>query len=310
MTAAHRSIALVCVSAVTLAACATARAVTQDRDVPRIAIMSAFEPELVKLRAATQITGTRVINGRTHYLGRLGGHDVVLLLSGFSMVNAAMTTQAMLDRFTIRGIIFSGIAGGVNPGLRVGDVTVPAQWGNYQEMVFARETPTGFAPARTTTPFANFGMMFPQGTSVAIPAGKPDSLIRQFWFAVDSVSLETARLATRGIKLNRCTGTGECLAHEPQIVIGGNGVSGPTFVDNAAYREWAWNSFHADALDMETAAVAIVAYENRMPYIAFRSLSDLAGGGAGQNEARIFGRLAADNSAAVVIAYLKALPTR
>ncbi|MFM9012256.1 MAG: 5'-methylthioadenosine/S-adenosylhomocysteine nucleosidase [Gemmatimonadota bacterium] len=99
---------------------------------PRIAVMSAFDTELVALRAAATITETRVVNGRTWFLGTLGGHDVVLLLSGFSMVNAAMTTQALLDRIPIRAIVFSGIAGGVNPGLDVGDVTVPAQWGNYQ----------------------------------------------------------------------------------------------------------------------------------------------------------------------------------
>ncbi len=293
-----------------LGACASLPATRRAADSPRIAVISAFEPELVALRAATAITGTRVINGRTHYVGRLAGRDVVLLLSGFSMVNAAMNTQAMLDRFNITGIVFSGIAGGVNPGLNVGDVTVPAQWGNYQESVFARETPAGFQPARTTTEFANFGMMYTQGTSVAVPGVRADSLVRRFWFAADSASLVTARAAAQSVKLSTCTATGDCLAHEPRVVVGGNGVSGPTFVDNAAYREWAWNTFHADALDMETAAVAVVAYENRVPYIAFRSLSDLAGGGSGQNEARIFGRLAADNSAAVVIAYLKALPAK
>ena len=247
-----------------------------------------------------------MVNGRTHYLGSLAGHDVVLLLSGFSMVNAAMTTQALLDRYVISGIVFSGIAGGVNPDLHVGDVTVPAQWGNYQESVFARETATGFAPARVTTPFANHGMMYPQGTSVTVP-GIPDSLERRFWFAADSLALVTAARVALSVRLERCVGT-DCLAHEPRVVVGGNGVSGPTFVDNAAYREWAWRTFQADALDMETAAVAVVAYENRVPFIAFRSLSDLAGGGPGQNEVRTFGRLAAENSAAVVIAYLKALP--
>ena len=291
-------------------ACASMPRAGGVHDVPRIAVVSAFEPELVALRAATTITGTRVINGRTHYLGRLAGQDVVLLLSGFSTVNAAMTTQALLDRFTITSIVFSGIAGGVNPGLNVGDVTVPAQWGNYQESVFARETGGKFEPARVTTEFANFGMMYTQGTSVAIPSAQPDSLVRRFWFPVDSASLMRARVVAQSVTLAKCTATGECLAHEPRVVIGGNGVSGPTFVDNAAYREWAWSAFHADALDMETAAVAVVAYENRVPYIAFRSLSDLAGGGPGQNEQRIFGRLAADNSAALVVAYLKALPSK
>jgi adenosylhomocysteine nucleosidase len=234
----------------------------------------------------------------------------VLLLSGMSMVNAAMTTQALLDRFPIRAIVFSGVAGGVNPGLRVGDVTVPAQWGNYQEQAFARETANGWDPGLLTPQYSNFGMMFPRASLVAIPGTTPDSLARRFWFPVDSMAMATAERVAKSVHLSRCTKAGECLDHEPRIVVGGNGVSGPTFVDNAAYREWAWQTFHADALDMETAAVAIVAFVNRVPYIAFRSLSDLAGGGPGKNEVRTFGRLAADNSAAVVIEYLKALPRR
>ena len=96
---------------------------------PRLAILSAFEPELLKLKKATQVKEVRILNGRTCYIGRLEGQDVVLLLSGVSMVNAALTTQALLDHFTVREIVFSGIAGGVNPELHVGDVTVPAAWG-------------------------------------------------------------------------------------------------------------------------------------------------------------------------------------
>lgn len=58
---------------------------------------------------------------------------------------------------------------------------------------------------------------------------------------------------------------------------------------------------------METAAIAMVAYANGVPYIAFRSLSDLAGGGqANSNEIRAFEHLAARNSAAFVLAYLEA----
>ncbi len=290
--------------------CASIRPAAGPAARPRLAIISAFDAELVRLRAAATITSTRVINGRTHYIGRLAGHDVVLMLSGFSMVNAAMTTQAMLDRFEIRGIVFSGIAGGVNPGLRVGDVTVPAQWANYQESVFARETPSGWETNRMAGEFPSFGMMFPRASSVALTAGPPDSLVRRFWFPVDSASLAVARVAATTVQLSRCTRAGACLSHAPTVVIGGNGVSGPTFVDNAAYREWTWSTFHADALDMETAAVAMVAYQNRVPYIAFRSLSDLAGGGTGNNEVPVFGALAADNSAALVIAYLTALPAR
>lgn len=279
-------------------------------DVPRIAVMSAFDAEWIALRKAATITGTRVVNGRTHYLGRLAGRDVVLLLSGYSMVNAAMTTQALLDRYRISAIVFSGVAGGVNPGLDVGDVTVPAAWGNYQEHIFARRRGTDWELARRAGDFANYGMMFPRAVPVTVPGTAPDSVAEVFWFPADSVALETARRVAARVTLERCTAAGECLDHTPKIVVGGKGVSGPTFVDNAEYREWVWQQFRADALDMETAAVAHVAHVNRVPYVAFRSLSDLAGGGDGRNESRIFARLASDNSAAMVVEFLRALPPR
>ena len=59
-------------------------------------------------------------------------------------------------------------------------------------------------------------------------------------------------------------------------------------------------------LDMETAAVGMVAYSNSVPWIAFRSLSDLAGGGDGANEMNTFFSIAADNSARVLLAFLVA----
>ena len=62
----------------------------------------------------------------------------------------------------------------------------------------------------------------------------------------------------------------------------------------------------ARAVDMETAAVGQVAYSNGVPYIAFRSLSDLAGGGDGANEMDTFMHLAAANSAKVLQAFLAA----
>ena len=66
----------------------------------------------------------------------------------------------------------------------------------------------------------------------------------------------------------------------------GNGVSGQAFVDNAAFREYTFKTFNASVLDMETSALAMVAYANGVPYIAFRSLSDLAGGGKGRERDR------------------------
>ncbi len=288
---------------VLLASLTTAAA--QKLDVtPRLAVVSAFAPELGELLAQTDVQETYVVHGRTFTLGRLAGNDVVLFLSGVSMVNATMTTQLALDTFKISGVLFSGIAGGVNPNLAVGDVTVPARWGQYQEQFFARATMKGWDYGWHSAPFGNYGMMVPQNVEVTSAAGEPDAVEPRFWFPVDRAMLATARRAAQNVSLTQCTPENVCLGGEPKVVVGGSGVSGSTFVDNARYRAWVWDTFEAQALDMETAAVAHVAYVNEVPYLAFRSLSDLAGGGPGENELGTFFELASANSAALVMEFL------
>lgn len=290
-----------------LAACRgtqSSQVATQDF-IPRLAVMSAYQPELEALRARMKVTDRSVIHGRTYYLGSLAGQEVVLLSTGVSMVNAAMTAQTVLDHFAVQAIIYSGIAGGVNPELNIGDVVVPARWGQYQESVFARQMEDGWDTAWAVAEFGHFGMMFPQPVSVTRDGGRADDEDTRFWFPVDKDMLDLAREAVQGSHLEKCVPRGGCLDHDPKVVVGGNGVSGPAFVDNAEYRLWVWETFQADALDMETAAVAHVAYVNGIPFLAFRSLSDLAGGGPGENEIGIFFQMAAENSARVLVAFLE-----
>jgi adenosylhomocysteine nucleosidase len=222
------------------------------------------------------------------------------------MVNAAMNTQRALDRFRVSRIVFSGIAGGVDPGLDVGDVVVPEQWSEYLESVMAREEAPGrFASTyRDPTVGGHFGMIYPKVVEVTGPRG---ALEKREWFDADPDLVALARRIAPQVPLKRCAGADLCLKAAPKVVVGGHGVSGQSFVDNAAFRSWAYDTFHARVLDMESAAVAHAAYANGVPFIAFRSLSDLAGGDPGKNQARVFFQLASDNSAAVVRAFVKAL---
>ena len=283
-------------------------ALAQAKDpAARIAVMTAFAPEIVTLSAKMEDRQETIINGVSFTTGTLAGKRVVLFMSGVSMVNAAMTTQLALDRFTIDRIVFSGVAGGVDPNLDVGDVIVAQQWGQYLESAMARQTPTGFEPPPSRNRgdgFANFGMIFPSSVDIARAPGPAE---KRFWFQADPAMLAVAQRVAAQVKLARCHDD-LCLLKDPKVVVGGNGVSGPAFVDNAQLREWAYSTFQARVLDMETAAVGHVAYANGVPFIAFRSLSDLAGGDPGQNQARAFYPLASENSAAVVLAFLEALP--
>ena len=278
-----------------------------DDDTRRTAVVSAFAPEMSILRSAVRGAEVRSVNGVEFVAGTLEGRDVVLFLSGISVVNAAMTVQLALDRFHVDRILFSGIAGGVDPGLNVGDVVIADRWGQYLELLLARESGDGWSkPPFFEYPFANYGMMFPRSVTV-LRAGL-DAPQTRFWFPVDEALLDRARLAAADVSLEQCTAESACLHHEPRIVVGGPGVSGGAFVDNAAFRAWTFDTFGARVLDMESAAVAHVAWANDVPFIAVRSLSDLAGGSDQGNRLEVFFRLAAGNAAAVVRALLRAMP--
>lgn len=289
-------------------ATAPANAASEALDTtPRTAIISAFAPEWASLIGLIEQPVQREINGVAIVTGTMAGKPVVLMESGVSMVNAAMNAQMLIDRFTVSRIVFSGIAGGADPALAVGDVAVPASWSQNLEVVMARETASGFLlpPGAQASKRAPFGMMFPRGIRMGSDPTRHEA------FAADAALVALATRIAQAVTLKRCieAPATRCLPGTPRIVVGGTGVSSPAFVDNAAYRSYLHKSYDARVIDMETAAVAQVAHANRIPFIGFRSLSDLAGGDAGPNSMTIFMSLAAENSASVVRAFIAALPS-
>jgi adenosylhomocysteine nucleosidase len=49
---------------------------------------------------------------------------VVAVLSGIGKVSAATTATLLIDRFKVQRIVFTGVAGGLGPGVKVGDVVL------------------------------------------------------------------------------------------------------------------------------------------------------------------------------------------
>ena len=274
---------------------------------PRTAILTAFAPEYAAIRA--RMTDVEVIEqrGAEYLAGTLGGRPVIVGQTGISMVNAAMNTQLLIDLHAPRSIVVSGIAGGVDPALKVGDVTVPAQWSQYLDAAFARQGADGdwHLPPFLSKDVPNYGMIFPQGIAV----WRSDlGGTKRYWFEADPAMLDAARRAAASVELRRCGDDGNCLDAVPQLKIGGRGVSGAVFVDNADFRAYVQQTFQADALDMESAAVAMVAFANDTPFVAVRSLSDLAGGEPDANAIGVFFAIAAENAARTVEALVRNLP--
>lgn len=302
----------VLLAALALLALPTAASAQQRDETPRTVVMTAFEPEWEALVPHIEQSTAYAKNGVTLLTGTLEGKPVVLMQSNVSMVNAAMNTQLVLDHFNVSRIVFSGIAGGIDPALSIGDVVVPTDWGQYLEVSFARETENGWVvpePVDENAP-PNYGMMFPRGVRVSNAAAPVE---RHYTLKADPALVELARQVARKVTLKRCVQATArvataCLEQEPKIVIGGTGVSAGVFADNAEFRDYLQTAWKANVLDMESAAVAQVAYANEVPVIVFRSLSDLAGGDAGENQMYTFMALASVNSADVVRAFVAALP--
>jgi adenosylhomocysteine nucleosidase len=61
--------------------------------------------------------------GVTLHKGRLDGLDVLITVGGIGKVNAAMTTTYLLTAGATQ-VVFTGVAGGVHPELKVGDIVV------------------------------------------------------------------------------------------------------------------------------------------------------------------------------------------
>lgn len=274
---------------------------------PRIAIMSAYAPEMVALLASATDKHTHSLHGIDFTTGTLAGKKVVLVESGISMVNAAMTTQMLFDRFAIDNLVFSGVAGGIDPDLHIGDVAVPARWGQYLETHFVREMQGKLAPVPwASLPYPPMGVIQPSNAYIRKPGAKEPA--RQFWFEVSPALLALAKQVVPQVALERCAANKTCLDRQPVGAVGGDGVSGSAFMDNAAWRAYLAQSLQARVVDMESAAVALVAQQNQVPFIIFRSVSDLAGADPDENRINIFLGLAATNAAKVVTRFVAAMP--
>ena len=89
-----------------------------------IAIVSAMREELSAVLALMPDEHKEVVAGREFWRGHLHGQEVVAVLSRIGKVAAATTATVLIERFGVGRIVFTGVAGGLAPGVSVGDIVV------------------------------------------------------------------------------------------------------------------------------------------------------------------------------------------
>jgi len=248
-----------------------------------IAILSALAQEQDGLAHGLSEPQRSTHAGRACWRGRWHGHDVVLALAGVGKVAAATTATALIERFGVQRLVFTGVAGGLGDGVRVGDVVVADSFLQHDmdaSPLFPRFQVPLYGRERFATDAALSAALAQVATGLcANPALCLDAATRQ------EMGLHTVRLH-RGLVL-----------------------SGDQFIASAA-RANALRADHADALavEMEGAAVAQVCADYQLPFAAVRTVSDRADDSAHLDFPRFIDQVASRYALFLMDGLLRQLP--
>ncbi len=223
------------------------------------------------------------VAGRDFWVGHLHGQPVVAVLSRIGKVAAAVTATVLLERFGVRAIVFSGVAGGLAPGVDVGDVVVATELLQH-DMDASPLFPKYEVPLMGTSRFTADAAIGDSLATVAHEALRdPVALVGQD--AVDEFGLRSPKVH-RGLL-----------------------ISGDRFVSTAAESETLRRQLpDALAVEMEGAAVVQVCHDYGVPFAAMRTISDRADDEAHGDFARFVAEVASRYSLALVGAWLARQP--
>lgn len=210
-----------------------------------IGLIAAMDSELERLIGALDGRAEQVVHGLRFYTGTLRARPVVLLRCGIGKVNAARGAQILIDTFAPAAIINTGVAGGLAPGLHVGDTVVATGLVQHDFDVTAFGHVRGY-----------------------LCTGEDDT--KPTVFHADAALCAALTDAAQTV-------LGAAHVHAGII------ATGDEFVSGAARKADLRETFGAAAAEMEGGAIAQVAQMSGVPFAVLRAISDLADGTAAES---------------------------
>lgn len=218
----------------------------------RLGIISALQEEQQGLVEAMEGPAKLTHGMRDYVLGQLYGIDAVCVLSRIGKVAAAMTATMLVEKYGVTHILFTGVAGAGDSGVRVGDIVIAESLVQY-DMDASPLFPRFEVPLTGLSHFSSDVHLSTQLASAA----------REF--------LELDFLETIGADERRDFRLAQPSVHHGLI------ASGDQFVSDRAHLEHLNSSLSGLlAVEMEGAAVAQVCFELGVPFAVIRTISDNA----------------------------------
>ncbi len=216
--------------------------------------------------------------GRDFWLGELHGQSVVLALSKIGKVAAATTATALIERFGVQRMVFTGVAGGLGVGVDVGDVVVGQSFVQH-DLDASPLFPRYEVPLYGKTQF-----------------GSDTVLTQQL--------LEAARSTLKQRHVSQAYPAAK--AHLGLIASGDRFVSG-AMESNALRAALLAANHDVLAVEMEGAAVAQVCHDYGIPFAAVRTISDRADDTAHVDFPSFIDQVASQYARTIVKTFLKLL---
>ena len=202
-------------------------------------IIGAMDHEIDTLVADLENKKQESKFGLTFFSGKLKKYDVVIVKCGIGKVNAGRTTQVLISEYSPKYIINTGIAGGLNQKLNIGDIVISTDLIQHDFDV------TAFGYAK--------GYM---------SIGNKEEATK---YVADKELSEKVKKILEKVSENRKVFVGRIL-------------TGDIFVSSKEKREELVKDFDGFCCEMEGAAVAQVASLNKIPFTVLRLISDLPSG--------------------------------
>ena len=244
------------------------------------ALVSALHEELAAVLGLMPDEQQQTVGGRVFWRGHLHGHEVVAVLSGIGKVAAATTATALIERFGVQRIVFTGVAGGLAPGVRVGDVVVAQRFLQHDmdaSPIFPRHEVPGYGRSTFDADAAL--------TAQLVRAS--EQVLREL-----PSKLGADAMAAFGLQAPRC--------HQGLLISGDRFVS--TNAESTALRQALPDAL---AVEMEGAAFAQVCHDYGVPLAVVRTISDRADDAAHVDFPRFLREVASRYSGGVVEALLR-----
>ena len=218
-----------------------------------IGIMGAMPEEIDSIRQLLSEERRVTMGMRTYSVGRLNGITAVVVFSRWGKVAASITVSTLILEFKVTELIFTGVAGAIDPQLRIGDIVVGRRL--IQHDMDARPL------------MAQFEIPLLGKTFFECAEERIDIAVKAIGQLLEKNHLQTA-IGSGGLDKFGIS--------QPRLFVG-DIASGDTFFSRTSDKDDLLAGLPSVlCVEMEGAAVAQVCYEYDIPYTIIRTISDTA----------------------------------